>query len=119
MAYMCGCTMNFETISCKEFCSYLMRKKFSKDVVQLFRAHRICGNAFLSMHDIDFTDLVPRVGDRIMLRNLQCHVKFNVFIAWLMVYIQYFILGSFLSFRKVRQLHIRAFLKNGCNEAKR
>lgn len=77
MAHTCGCKINFETISCEEFCSYLKRKKFSKDVVELFREHS--RDAFLSMREKDFTDLVPRVGNRIMLRNLQCHVKFNIY----------------------------------------
>ena len=35
------------------------------------------------MREVDFRDLLPRVGDRVMMRNLQYHVIFS----YLMVYI--------------------------------
>ena len=75
MTDTCGCYVNFETVSSEEFCKYLTRKKFTKDVVQLFHEQRICGSAFLNMREEDIADMVPRVGDRIMIRNLLCHVK--------------------------------------------
>ena len=76
-----GCKMNFKKVNCEEFCSFLRPKKLLIDIMQLFREHEISGDVF--SREADFHYVVPRVGDRVMLRNLQCHVIFS----YLMLYV--------------------------------
>jgi len=73
MTETCGCGIDdFQTISSQGLCRYLKEKKISCDVVQTFRDQRVCGAEFLKMGQADFVNLIPELGDRIKLKNLQC-----------------------------------------------
>ena len=76
MTETCGCGIDdFQTISCKGLCRYLIEKKISQDVIQVFCDRRVCGAEFLKMGRADIASLIPELGDRIKLKNLQCHVR--------------------------------------------
>ena len=60
-----------ERMNISEFGRYLAEEGIHKDIIVAFAANRICGSTFLKLNEEDLKELIPLIGDRIRVRELQ------------------------------------------------
>ena len=59
-----------DSLSHDEFGDFLSERGLHEDVVSLFVAQRVSGAAFLKISEDDLKELIPIIGDRILVREL-------------------------------------------------
>lgn len=65
-----------QALSHQDFGDFLSERGFHEDLVSLFVDQRVSGAAFLKISEDDLKELIPIVGDRILIRELlrECQV---------------------------------------------
>ena len=63
-------------LSHKNFADFLLERKFNEELTSLFVSQRISGAAFLRLSEGDLKELIPIIGDRVLVRELliECQV---------------------------------------------
>jgi len=67
--------MEFEGLSCNDLGEYLTAQGIHEDVVAVFNANRICGEAFMEFQENDLREMLPVIGDRVRIRKLLDSLK--------------------------------------------
>ena len=65
-----------EPLSHDDFADFLLERNFHEDLISLFVSQRITGTAFLRLSEEDLKELIPIIGDRVLVRELlrECQV---------------------------------------------
>ena len=69
-----------EPLSHEEFGDFLSERGLHEDAVSAFVSQRVSGAAFLKLSEDDLKELIPIIGDRILVRELlrECQVLGNI-----------------------------------------
>jgi len=59
-----------KSLSEGDFGDWFLEKGYHEDLVSSFVSQQISGNAFLLLSEDDIKELVPTIGDRILVRDL-------------------------------------------------
>lgn len=62
--------MEFNDLSCHDLGEYLKDRGIHEDVIAVFNANRICGEAFMELREDDLREMLPVIGDRVRIRKL-------------------------------------------------
>lgn len=65
-----------EPLSHEEFGDFLLERGFHENVASLFVSQRVSGAGFLKISEDELKELIPIIGDRILVRELlrECQV---------------------------------------------
>ena len=59
-----------EKYDCQQLSDYLLSSGIREEVTEAFQANLINGEAFLELSEEDLKELLPVIGDRILIRKL-------------------------------------------------
>ena len=72
---------SIELLDCQEFGEFLTAEGIHEDVVSLFVTNRVNGSTFLKLSEDDLKELIPTIGDRVIVREiLKVHNVRSLFI---------------------------------------
>lgn len=67
--------MEIQDLSCQDLGEYLIDQEIHQEVVTIFHDNRICAESFLEMNEDDLKEMLPVIGDRILVRKLLINLQ--------------------------------------------
>lgn len=59
-----------EPLDCVEFGEFLLEKGIQEDVVSIFVTNKVNGSVFLKLSEADLKELIPMIGDQVIVREI-------------------------------------------------
>lgn len=96
-------------LNVEDFSEFLLEKGVHEEVASLFVSNRISGSIFLKLSEGDLKEIIPTIGDRILVKELLNQVSQVIFYTYLVatvlntwelncVYLQLLITLFFITF---------------------
>ena len=73
-------------LNLEDFGDFLLEKGIHEEVASLFISNRITGSAFLRLSEDDIKELTPRIGNRILVKELRKEVSKVLYIIVSLVF---------------------------------